>query len=96
MNAAKRNVGQAGIAKATGLMAGEPDMRVYMIGAVLGLIEFKRQGETTSDAQDDRHALLRSLGFSKIYVLVALTEEEAADKAESIVRHWLTEIGAAE
>lgn len=78
-------------AKATGMMTGEHDMRVYMPGAQLGLIEVKEWENTTSDAQVERHALLDGLGFGRQEIIRVKTEAEAADAAEAIVRKWLSE-----
>ena len=79
-------------AKATGMMAGEHDMRVYMPCAQLGLIEVKEWENTTSAAQIDRHALLDDLGFTRQAIIRVKTEQEAADAAEAIVLEWLGDV----
>jgi hypothetical protein len=78
------------IAKATGRMPGEPDLRVYMAGGSLGMIEYKRRGgKGLSDDQIDRHALFRTLGFTRIETVTAADEQDAGDQTESIVLGWL-------
>ena len=41
MNQGRRSVASAGQAKATGMLAGEPDMRFYLDDGLLVLIELK-------------------------------------------------------
>jgi hypothetical protein len=77
MEAGKRGPQARIQAKATGMEAGEPDLRIYLKGGRCGFIE-----------QTKRHELLRALGFV-VEVVRAATEQEAADKAEAIVRTWL-------
>lgn len=94
-NAGKRNATRA---KATGVMAGEPDIRVYGYGARLLLIEYKNaEGELSVDkvvkgkkrvGQTTRHALLRALGY-RVEVIKATTPEECAAATVSLVRGWL-------
>lgn len=91
MNAARRGPAMAAIAKATGMAAGEPDLRVYIAGGRLGLIEFKTRTGRLSPAQRDRHAVLRRLGFTHLEVVKATTRHDAAERAVSLVRGWLAE-----
>lgn len=94
-NAGKRNATRA---KATGVMAGEPDIRVYGYGARLLLIEYKNaEGELSVDkvvkgkkrvGQTTRHALLRALGY-RVEVIKATTPEECAAASVALVRGWL-------
>ncbi len=93
MNAARRSPKEAAKCIATGMAAGDPDWRVYLAGGRLGLIEFKVGRATLTDSQKERHPLLASLGHP-VTVLRAVTEDEAADKAEACVRGWLGEINA--
>jgi hypothetical protein len=88
MNAAKRSPQQAVKDKATGLTAGEPDLRLYISGGVLRSIEFKAEKGRLSTDQKDRHALLAGLGFD-VVVLRASAESEAAERAVALVRGWL-------
>lgn len=90
MNAGKRSPQQRVVAQATGMMPGEPDLRVYLAGGRLGLIELKGARTVVSDEQRTRHALLEGLGFT-VEILRASTEIEAADKAEAIVAGWIAE-----
>ena len=76
-------------AKATGMTSGEHDVRVYMPGGRLGLIEVKGAEGVVSDEQEKRHALLASLGFTLQGTIFAKEEADAADQAEAIVRGWL-------
>lgn len=87
-NAARRSMREAAKAKATGLTPGEHDVRLYMAGGLLALIEVKGAA-AVSRAQKDRHALLAALGFKRQAILRATTEDEAATKAVTLVRGWL-------
>lgn len=89
MAAGKRGWQNAAIAKATGMVAGEADLRCYLDGGRLGLIEFKAENGRLSPEQRDRHALLARLGFGHQAVIKAATEADAADMAMSTVRRWL-------
>lgn len=88
MNAGKRSPQQRVVAQATGMMPGEPDLRVYLAGGRLGLIEFKGARTAVSAEQRARHALLAALGF-EVVTCRASTEDEAADKAGDIVAGWM-------
>lgn len=84
-NAGKRDAAKA---KATGVMAGETDLRVYGEGARLLLIEYKNAEGRLSADQVKRHALLRALGY-RVEVIKAGTPEECAAASVAIVRGWL-------
>lgn len=88
MNAARRSPQQATKDKATGLTAGEPDLRVYLDRGRLYSLEFKGARGRLSPAQVERHALLRKLGFT-VEVVKAATAEEGAERAVELVRGWL-------
>lgn len=91
-NAARRSPREATKAKATGLTPGEHDLRIYLQGGRLGLIELKRtrrQGGRLSPAQRDRHALLQRLGFNRQAVVYAADEDDAATQVVAIVLEWL-------
>ncbi|WP_312405250.1 VRR-NUC domain-containing protein [Rhizobium sp.] len=88
-NASKRGPRAQLEALASGLTSGEHDVRIYMAGGRLGLIENKVGKGPLSPAQKDRHGLLFALGFKLQEVVRAVTRDEAADKAEDIVRKWL-------
>jgi hypothetical protein len=82
MAAGKRNGSRA---KLTGLKAGSPDLRLYLPGARLGMIELKTTKGKLSDEQIERHAALTKLGF-KVHVVHAATETEAASKCRAILK----------
>ena len=96
--AAKRTPQGATIAKATGLVKGEHDVRLYLEGGRLCLIENKTTAAALKKkktggldpAQVERHALLWRLGFTRQAVIKATTEADAAEQAVSIVRGWLS------
>jgi hypothetical protein len=88
MEAGKRGPQARIQAKATGMEAGEPDLRIYLKGGRCGFIENKAGDGRLRPEQTKRHELLRALGFV-VEVVRAATEQEAADKAEAIVRTWL-------
>lgn len=88
-NAAKRAPQQATIAKATGLTRGEHDVRVYLEGGILGLIEMKAANGRLGPEQRDRHALLHRLGFTRQAVVKATTEADAAAQVVAVVKGWL-------
>lgn len=88
MNSAKRGPRAQAEATAAGMTAGEPDVRIYLAGGGLGLIENKVGNAPLSPAQKARHDALAKIGHP-VTVLRAKTEDEAADKAEAVVRGWL-------
>lgn len=75
-NAAKRGWAAQAIAKATGMTPGEPDVRVYLSGGRLVLLELKRLKGRLSEAQQDRHSRLMELGF--MVIVLRLSDEEEA------------------
>lgn len=87
-NAARRSPQEAVKAKATGIAAGEPDMRLYLNGGRLRLIEFKGARTPVSADQRRRHPLLSGLGFD-VVIVRATTIEEGAAAAVALVRGWL-------
>lgn len=89
MNSGRRGPTARTQALATGLAPGEHDLRIYMHGGRLGLIENKVGGGKLSNDQKTRHALLEALGFGVQAVIRANSEDEAADIAEATVRGWL-------
>lgn len=74
--------------KAAGMAAGEPDIRVYLFGGTLKLIEFKGAKGKLEASQENRFPMLRALGF-EIAMVEATTEDEAASRAVALVRGWL-------
>lgn len=89
-NAAKRGPKAQALAKATGMAPGEPDLRIYLPGGFCAFIENKVGNGRLSPAQVQRHADLHRLGFT-VEVVRAVSEQEAADKAEALVRSWLAQ-----
>lgn len=87
-NAARRSPQEAVKAKATGIAAGDPDLRIYGANGRLLLIEMKAENGRLSQDQKDRHALLERLGYRVVTVKVA-TEDEAADAVEAAVASWI-------
>lgn len=92
-NSAKRGPKARTQALAAGLTAGEHDLRLYMIGGRLGLIENKVGKAKLEPSQEARHPLLAALGFTRQAVVRAVTCEDAADQAVALVRGWLREAG---
>lgn len=96
-NAARRGPKARSEALRTGMVAGEHDLRIYMTGGRLGLIENKvgnpetGSGGKLSPAQKLRHQLLAALGFGRQAVIRAVTEDDAAAQAVATVRRWLAD-----
>ena len=88
-NAARRSPREAVKAKATGLTAGAFDVRIYMAGGRLGLIEVKAANGRLSLEQKLRHADLLRLGFTNQAVIKVATEVDAAKHFVLTVRGWL-------
>lgn len=88
-NAAKRGHKARAEALAAGLTAGEHDVRIYMAGARLGLIENKVGDARLEPSQIVRHPLLAALGFHLQAICRAKTCEDAARQAVNLVRGWL-------
>lgn len=93
-NAAARSPRQATLAKATGIKAGEEDLRFAGIGGRSLFIELKGPKTSISAEQKTRHALHRHLGFQVEVVRFKTIEQGVADVL-AIVRGWLAEIQAA-
>jgi hypothetical protein len=87
-NSARRSPQQATIAKATGIAAGEPDLRIYGAGGRLLLIELKGPKTPVSADQKKRHPLLASLGHPVCLVRGKTIEQGAADVV-AVVQEWL-------
>lgn len=87
MNAGKRNGARA---KLTGLKAGETDLRIYLPGAVLKMIELKTGKGKLNEDQKKRHKLLRALGF-EIVTVWSSSEEDAAFQCRKLLAGWIKE-----
>lgn len=94
MAAGKRGPRAQVEAKATGLTPGEPDLRVYLAGGRLLLIENKTLNGRMSPEQIARHEDLKRIGHP-VLVIMAATEADAAEQAESAVRAALGATAAA-
>ena len=90
-NSAKRGPRAQMEAIAAGMTPGEADLRIYLRGGHLRMIENKVGRASLTPSQKERHPALARLGFV-VEVLRAVTEQEAADKAEALVRGWLSEL----
>ena len=75
-------------AKNTGLVRGEPDLRVYGPGGRTLFVELKAAGGALSADQHTRHAELRALGHT-VNLLRATTGDEAARLVSEMVGAWL-------
>ncbi len=93
-NAGRRSSQQATIAKATGIVAGEQDLRVYGTGGKMLLLEVKGPKTPISADQRKRHALHRHLGF-RVEIIRGKTVEQGAADIVALVQEWLALIGAA-
>lgn len=93
-NAARRGPRAQAQAVATGMTAGEPDLRIYAEQGRLLLIENKVGQGRLSPAQKDRHAALQRLGYT-VLVIRATSTTEAAHEAVRAVDRWLSVDNAA-
>lgn len=91
MNAARRGPVAALEAKRTGMAPGEADLRIYVSGGVLVMIENKNGGGHLSQEQKDRHALLDRLGF-QVWTVKTDDKSRAADAAERILDFYVGEL----
>lgn len=87
-NAAKRGRRAQAEAVAAGLTPGEADLRIYLEGGRLGLIENKVGSASLEASQKERHPKLAALGHP-VVVLRAVTEADAAEQAVALVKGWL-------
>lgn len=90
-NAARRSRQESIKAKATGIKAGEEDLRFAGMGGRSLFIELK--GPTTSISADQRkrHALHRHLGF-QVEIVRFKTVEQGVEDVLRIVRDWLAAV----
>ncbi|MGY6251502.1 VRR-NUC domain-containing protein [Bosea thiooxidans] len=85
MNSARRTLKEAGQAKAMGLNPGTPDLRVYMPGARLLMVEYKRGTKgKRSQEQIDTHDQLTEWGFD-VVTLAPSSEDEAIELTTALV-----------
>lgn len=83
-NAAKRSYGAAARAKACGMLAGSPDLRIFDYGGVLHLIELKKLKGVVSDPQKEWHAEALKRGF-KVHIIKADTPQDMLDKIRAVL-----------
>lgn len=95
MNAERRGPKARMVATASGMTPGEPDLRIYGQGGRLLLIENKVGRAPLTDSQKQRHPALASLDHP-VTVLRAVTSEDAAAQAVTLVRMWLAANSIAE
>lgn len=92
MEAGKRGAIAQREAIATGMMAGEPDLRVYIGGAAgeprVFFVENKGKDGRLHKEQSDRHYELRSLGFP-VHVIKATTTDEAVNEFAALLEKYL-------
>jgi len=84
MAAGKRNPGKA---KAVGLIAGHPDLSIWLSGGRVVLVELKRakrHGGKLSKDQIDHHAKLETLGHH-VYVIYAETPDDGLNQVMAIL-----------
>jgi len=90
MNSAKRGPRAQADAIATGMTPGEADLRIYLKGGQLRMIENKVGKGRLSTAQVDRHASLARLGHP-VEVVRFTSTTEAVSKAVALVKGWLAD-----
>lgn len=88
MNGDFRSKRAAVIAKATGIAAGDPDLRIYGGEGRVLFIEYKNAVGRLSPDQKSRQGLLVGLGY-RVETVKAASEEEAAARSVELVRGWL-------
>ncbi|XHE12412.1 VRR-NUC domain-containing protein [Agrobacterium deltaense] len=91
MNGDYRSGNAAVKAEATGIAAGDPDLRIYLPNGVLRLIEYKGKLGRLTNSQKERHPLLEALGHPVVTMKVA-TEAEAAEQSVALVKAWLLKV----
>lgn len=92
MNAGKRNKTTGARLKATGMQAGEPDMRIYVKYGRIVFVELKRLGNKASAAQSYWHEILQGLGFD-VWIITADTPAYAVEKMHEVMDQILLKHG---
>lgn len=81
----KLNPFVARMAKATGMKAGEPDIRLYFAAGRAVFVELKcAEGGKLNADQKTRIPILRGLGFT-VHIVFAADEHEAVEKVGDII-----------
>jgi hypothetical protein len=71
--------------KRLGTQAGEPDLALYLPGATTTFVEVKAARTPLSDAQKERHAVLRALGF-RVEIIRAASSDTAIAALAALLR----------
>lgn len=88
MNAGSRGPKAMAEAVATGMVSGEPDLRLPFADGRMVFVENKAGKGKTSKEQDGRHEILRRFGHD-VFVINAYSEAEAVEKLMSIINFKL-------
>lgn len=83
-NMGRRSKAEGARRKLAGMAAGEPDLRIYLDGARLILIELKTRDGKLTKSQQVRIPLLRKLGFS-VHIVHAKSPQDGANKVLAII-----------
>lgn len=84
MAAGKRNPGKA---KAVGLIAGHPDLSIWLSGGMVILIELKTSKGVLSKEQKEHHARLKTLGHN-VYTVKATCPANGLSQVRHIIWGW--------
>ena len=90
MNAARRSYQTAMQCKAMGMVAGEPDVRLYGYPTRVLFVEFKRKGEKLSKKQVERHDRLAQLGH-QVLLVAPVDQDDARRIARNIATKFCEE-----
>lgn len=88
MEAGRRSRAERTMAKASGLRAGEPDIRLYFPGARLAFVENKAADGRLTKSQRERIPALAALGFP-VHVIAAAEPQEARTAILALVAAYL-------
>ena len=83
-NAARRSKAEGARRKLAGMASGEPDLRIYLDGARLILIELKTRDGKFTKSQQVRIPLLKELGFS-VHIVHAKSPHDGVDQVLRII-----------
>jgi len=87
-NAGRRSKRHGAKLKIAGMVAGEPDLRVYLNDGRIGFIELKKSSGKLSPAQKQHHQLLKSLGHD-VRVVKSGCPQDAINQVLKIMDEWL-------
>ena len=83
-NAARRSKAEGARRKLAGMASGEPDLRIYMDGARLVLIELKTRDGKLTKSQQERIPLLKGLGFA-VHIVHAKSPQDGVNQVMRII-----------